>query len=62
MSILILTFFFIQRDMCRSEEWAFEDYKAAKIEASKASDFIGYKMAKGKNSKLLEMLRNKHKN
>ena len=47
--------------MCRNEEWAFEDYKAAKIEASKAADFIGYKMGKGKNSKLLEMLRNKHK-
>ena len=38
------------RDMCRNEEWAFEDYKAAKIEASKAGDFIGYKMGKGKNS------------
>ena len=48
--------------MCRSEKWAFEDYKSAKIEAAKAPEFIGYKMAKGKNSKLLEMLREKYAN
>jgi len=48
------------RDMCRSEPWAFEDYKSAKIEAAKAKSIIGYKMGKGNKSKLLEMLREKH--
>jgi len=49
------------RDMCRSEQWAFEDYKQAKIAANEAAtSFLGYKMAKGKGSKLLEMIREKH--
>jgi len=48
------------RDMCNTEEWAFEDYKNSKIEAAKAKSFIGYKMAKGSGSKLLGMLREKH--
>ena len=48
--------------MCRSEKWAFEDYKAAKIEAAKAPEFFSYKIAKGKNSKLLEMLWEKYAN
>lgn len=48
------------RDMCRSESWAFEDYKNTKIEAAKAKSFIGYKMAKGAGSKLLAHLREKH--
>ncbi|XP_023330341.1 uncharacterized protein LOC111702797 [Eurytemora carolleeae] len=49
------------RDTCRTEQWAFDDYKNAKISANKSSsDFLGYKMGKGKNSKLLDMLRAKH--
>jgi len=50
------------RDMCNSEEWAFNDYKEAKLSAYKAADgtFKNYKMGKGKNSKLLEMLRERH--
>merc|ERR1711953_1536220 len=40
------------RDMCRNEEWAFQDYKEAKVSA--------YEAGKGKKSKLLEMLRQKH--
>lgn len=47
------------RDMCRSEEWAFEDYKQAKVEASKGT-WGEYKSGKGSNSKLLTMLREKH--
>ena len=46
--------------MCLTETWAFEDYKAAKILASGAKDFGGYKMMKGEKSKLLEMIREKH--
>ena len=51
------------RDMCNSEEWAFNDYKEAKISAYQdaSGKFIAYKVGKGKNSKLLEMLREKHK-
>jgi hypothetical protein len=48
------------RDMCRSEQWAFDDYKNAKVEAAKAKDFAGYKQGKGSNSKLLNMLREKY--
>jgi len=47
------------RDMCRNEEWAFEDYKQAKVEAAKGS-WGEYKSGKGSNSKLLTMLREKH--
>jgi hypothetical protein len=46
--------------MCRSEQWAFDDYKNAKVEAAKAKDFAGYKQGKGSNSKLLNMLREKY--
>lgn len=51
------------RDMCNSEEWAFNDYKEAKMSAYKDSDgqFKNYKMGKGKQSKLLAMLREKYK-
>jgi len=49
------------RDMCRSEEWAFNDYKEAKVEASKSGSFPEYKKGKGANSKLLAMLREKYK-
>jgi len=48
------------RDMCRTEAWAFEDYKSAKVEAAKEKTILGYKGAKGKNSKLIQMLREKH--
>merc|ERR1712227_492465 len=48
------------RDMCRSEQWAFDDYKNAKIAAYQDSSFSQYKQGKGKNSKLLQMLRDKH--
>ena len=50
------------RDMCRTEEWAFNDYKEAKMSAYKGADgqFLKYKMGKGMNSKLLAMLREKH--
>jgi len=47
------------RDMCRDEPWAFEDYKAAKVEAAKGT-WGEYKKDKGSNSKLLAMLREKH--
>ena len=67
------------RDLCNSEvsenvylvsflshilkEWAFNDYKEAKMSAYKDSDgqFKNYKMGKGKQSKLLAMLREKYK-
>ena len=50
------------KDMCRTEEWAFNDYKEAKMSAYKGADgqFLKYKMGKGMNSKLLAMLREKH--
>jgi len=48
------------RDMCRNEEWAFEDYKSVKIEAAKGESFKDYKQSKGKNSKLLQMLHEKY--
>ena len=47
------------RDLCRTEAWAFEDYKTAKVEAAKGS-WGEYKKGKGSNSKLLAMLREKH--
>ena len=51
---------------CQSQvlkEWAFNDYKEAKMSAYKDSDgqFKNYKMGKGKQSKLLAMLREKYK-
>ena len=51
------------RDMCNSEEWAFNDYKEAKMSAYKDADgeFKDYKQGKGKTSKLLTMLREKYK-
>jgi len=51
------------RDMCNSEEWAFNDYKEAKMSAYKDADgeFKDYKQGKGKASKLLTMLREKYK-
>ena len=51
------------RDMCNSEEWAFNDYKEAKMSAYQDAngEFKNYKMGKGKNSKLLTMLREKYK-
>jgi len=48
------------RDMCRNEEWAFEDYKTVKIEAAKGESFREYKEGKGRNSKLLKMLQEKY--
>eukprot|EP00088_Acartia_fossae_P024643 TRINITY_DN25555_c0_g1_i2.p1 TRINITY_DN25555_c0_g1~~TRINITY_DN25555_c0_g1_i2.p1 ORF type:complete len:218 (-),score=68.54 TRINITY_DN25555_c0_g1_i2:156-809(-) len=51
------------RDMCRSEQWAFDDYKNAKVEAARAIEaggFMDYKKGKGSNSKLLQMLREKY--
>ena len=50
------------RDMCRNEEWAFQDYKEAKVSAYEEGKgkFKDYKAGKGKKSKLLEMLRQKH--
>jgi len=51
------------RDMCNNEEWAFEDYKKAKIEGAKKAEtggFMDYKKTKGTNSKLLQMLREKY--
>merc|ERR1711874_902645 len=53
--LLLLT----MRDKCRSEEWAFEDYKSAKIGANESAEgnFLKYKMTKGKKSKLLQQLR-----
>ena len=49
------------RDMCRAEEWAFNDYKEAKVAAAKSATFPEYKKGKGANSKLLAMLREKYK-
>eukprot|EP00092_Neocalanus_flemingeri_P000439 GFUD01000468.1.p1 GENE.GFUD01000468.1~~GFUD01000468.1.p1 ORF type:complete len:218 (+),score=68.30 GFUD01000468.1:243-896(+) len=49
------------RNMCRTEEWAFNDYKEAKVEAAKSASFPEYKKGKGANSKLLGMLREKYK-
>jgi hypothetical protein len=43
----------------RTEEWAFNDYKTAKVEAAQGS-WADYKKGKGSNSKLLAMLREKH--
>jgi len=48
------------RDMCRNEEWAFNDYKQAKVDAAKGS-WMEYKQGKGSNSKLLTMLKEKYK-
>jgi len=50
------------RDMCRNEDWAFQDYKQAKVSAYEEGKgkFKDYKAGKGKKSKLLEMLREKH--
>jgi len=48
------------RDLCRTEEWAFNDYKEAKVNAAKGS-WKDYKQGKGSNSKLLTMLREKHR-
>jgi len=51
------------RDMCNNEQWAFEDYKNAKIEGAKLAEtggFMDYKKTKGNNSKLLQMLREKY--
>ena len=50
------------RDLCNTEEWAFNDYKEAKMSAYQGAngEFKNYKMGKGKKSKLLEMLREKH--
>ena len=47
------------RNMCRNEDWAFQDYKQAKISAYEEGKgkFKDYKAGKGKKSKLLEMLR-----
>ena len=51
---------YICRDMCRTEQWAFDDYKSSKIAAYNASkSFMGYKEKKGE-SKLLKMLREKY--
>jgi len=47
------------RDMCRTEQWAFDDYKNAKIEASQGT-WMEYKKGKGQNSELLQQLREKH--
>jgi len=47
------------RDMCRTEEWAFNDYKTAKVNAATGT-WEEYKKGKGSNSKLLTMLREKH--
>eukprot|EP00090_Calanus_glacialis_P031007 TRINITY_DN5066_c0_g1_i2.p1 TRINITY_DN5066_c0_g1~~TRINITY_DN5066_c0_g1_i2.p1 ORF type:complete len:218 (-),score=70.33 TRINITY_DN5066_c0_g1_i2:56-709(-) len=49
------------RNMCRAEEWAFNDYKEAKVAAAKSATFPEYKKGKGANSKLLAMLREKYK-
>jgi len=48
------------RDRCRTEQWAFDDYRNAKIEAAKGT-WIDYKKGKGSNSKLLVELREKYK-
>ena len=48
------------RNMCRTEEWAFNDYKDAKVAAAKGS-WMEYKAGKGANSKLLTMLKEKYK-
>jgi len=47
------------RDMCRTQEWAFNDYKTAKVEAAQGS-WSEYKKGKGSNSKLLGMLQEKY--
>ena len=47
------------RDMCRTQEWAFNDYKTAKVEAAQGS-WSEYKKGKGSNSKLLQMLQEKY--
>merc|ERR550519_1965982 len=47
------------RDLCRTEEWAFTDYRDAKVQAAKGT-WAEYKKGKGSNSKLLTMLREKH--
>ena len=44
---------------CRKEQWAFDDYKEAKVNAAKGS-WMEYKRDKGANSKLLTLLREKH--
>ena len=54
---------FFAIDMCNPEEWAFNEYKEAKMSAYKSADgeFKNYKQRKGKTSKLLTMLRDKYK-
>jgi len=47
------------RDLCRTQEWAFNDYKTAKV-AAHQGNWMEYKKGKGDNSKLLKMLREKH--
>ena len=49
------------RNMCTNEEWAFNDYKEAKIAAASQGGFKDYKQGKGSNSKLLAMLKEKYK-
>lgn len=49
------------RDRCRNEQWAFEDYKNAKVEAAKGS-WMEYKKGKGSNSKLLVQIKEKYTN
>jgi len=47
------------RDRCTNEQWAFDDYKNAKVEAAKGN-WMEYKSGKGSKSKLLEQLREKY--
>jgi GrpB-like predicted nucleotidyltransferase (UPF0157 family) len=47
------------RDLCRTEPWAFNDYRDAKIAAS-AGSWLEYKVGKGRGSRLLAMLRERH--
>ena len=48
------------RDLCRTQEWAFEDYKKAKIDAYRGV-WKEYKKDKAQNSKLLKMLQEKYR-
>ena len=47
------------RDTCRTQEWAFNDYKTAKAEAAQGT-WLEYKEGKGSKSKLLRMLQEKY--
>ena len=49
----------LDSDMCRTQEWAFNDYKIAKVEAAQGSR-SEYKKGKGSNSKLLAMLQEEY--